>query len=112
MANKKYSEDSCVRSLSKKNSIRISRSNNTKFIEILKDCTDVGLGSLGKIDYLCTVHGYHAIFVKGFANKPVKANASTNYDNSDETDIKANKRERKLNMASMAKNSMRKAKFK
>lgn len=111
MANKTYSEDYCVRSLSKKNSVHISRSNNTKFIEILKDSTDIGLKSLGKIDYLCTVHGYHAIFVKGFANKAVKSIAAIN-DNTDEVNIKANKRQRKLNMASMTKNSMRKAKFK
>ena len=112
MANKTYSEDYCVRSLSKKNSVRISRSNNTKFIEILKDSTDIGLKSLGKIDYLCTAHGYHAIFVKGFANKVVKSTTVINDDNADEVNTKANKRQRKLNMASMTKNSMHKAKFK
>lgn len=110
MSNKHYDEAKVVRSLSKKSSIRFTQTGTTKCIEIIKGCTDVGNGSWGKIDYLHKVHGYYAVFVKQFTgSKKISVAAD---DVSEKHDTKAAKRERKLNMATMAKSAMRKAKTK
>ena len=102
-----YDETSVIRSLSKKNSIRINTVN--KVIEIAKNATDIGNGSWGKIDYLHKVHGY----VYTFATS-VSKNKTNNTDD-DATNVSNNKtakREAKFNMAAMSKNAMRKAKTK
>lgn len=111
MSNKHYDEAKVVRSLSKKSSIRFTQTGTTKCIEIIKGCTDVGNGSWGKIDYLHKVHGYHAVLVKQFSSGSKKTSAAAD-DVSEKHDTKAAKRERKLNMATMAKSAMRKAKTK
>lgn len=109
MAKKKsYDEASVIRSLSKKNSININRSNMT--IEVVKGSTDVGNGSWGKIDYLHKVHGYICVFVTAIKRKNSVITNNTDLDNTENT--KTAKRERKLNMATMTKNAMRKAKTK
>lgn len=96
---KAYDEASVIRSLKKKSSIRIM---HNKVIEITKDATDVGCGSWGKIDYLCKVHGYFYRFVK--------AVIKTKSDDSSYGSNKSTKREKKLNMVSMTKKAMQKAK--
>lgn len=111
MSNKHYDEAKVVRSLSKKNSIRFAQTGTTKYVQILKGATDVGNGSWGKIDYLRKVHGYYPMFVKQFSSGPKKSSAAAD-DVSEKHDTKAAKRERKLNMATMAKSAMRKAKTK
>lgn len=111
MSNKHYDEAKVVRSLSKKSSIRFTQTGTTKCIEIIKGATDVGNGSWGKIDYLHKVHGYYPVFVKQFTSGSKKTSVAAD-DVSEKHDTKAAKRERKLNMATMAKSAMRKAKTK
>lgn len=108
MAKKRaYDETSVVRSLSKKNSIRVNTVE--KVVEIMKGASDVGNGSWGKIDYLHKVHGYVYVFVASLDKKKVNSadDDSVNIGNS-----KTAKREAKFNMATMSKNAMRKAKTK
>lgn len=102
-----YDETSVIRSLSKKSSINVNTINKT--VEIVKNSTDIGNGSWGKIDYLHKVHGYVPVFVTSIGKKKV------NIVDDDITDISNNKtakREAKFNMAAMSKNAMRKVKTK
>lgn len=103
MAKKHYDEVSVARSLSRKSSIRISPS--FKQIEIKIGATDVGNGSWGKIDYLCHVHGYRVFFT----NSAVKSSITEDNDKQTYRDVK---KSRKLNMAAMAKNAMKRVKTK
>lgn len=108
MAKKRaYDETSVIRSLSKKNSIRVNTVE--KVVEVMKGASDVGNGSWGKIDYLHKVHGYVYVFVTSLGKKKVNNtdDDSVNIDNN-----KTAKREAKFNMATMSKNAMRKAKTK
>lgn len=107
MNKKCYDEASVIRSLSKKNSIRINKID--KVIEVLKDNTEVGIGSWGKIDYLHKVHGYIYVFVKSLSGNK---SFNNNEDNIKVGSNKTAKREAKFNMATMSKNAMRKAKSK
>lgn len=103
MAKKHYDEVSVVRSLSRKSSIRVSPS--LMQIEIKIGATDVGNGSWGKIDYLRHVHGYHVVFIKSVAKSSV-------IDDNDGQTYRDVKKSRKLNMAAMAKNAMKRVKTK
>lgn len=108
MAKKRaYDETSVIRSLSKKNSIRVNAIE--KVVEVMKSATDVGNGSWGKIDYLHKVHGYVYVFVTSLGKEKVNNidDNSVNISNN-----KTAKREAKFNMATMSKNAMRKAKTK
>ena len=108
MAKKKsYDEVSVVRSLSKIGSIYINTVE--KRIDVVRDNTDVGNGSWGKIDYLVKVHGYVYQFVKAI-NK--KRTVKRNEDVKDEVNTKTTKREAKFNMAAMSKAAMKKNKVK
>lgn len=102
-----YDETSVVRSLSKKNSIRVNTVE--KVIKVMKNASDVGNGSWGKIDYLHKVHGYVYVFVTSLGKKRVN---NTDNDSVDVGNSKTAKREAKFNMAIMSKNAMRKAKIK
>lgn len=108
MARKHYDEASVIRSLSKKSSIQINPVNMT--IEVVKNSTDVGNGSWGKIDYLQKVHGYVVIFTTKLRNKVTPKETFDDEDSG--VNSKTAKREAKFNMAAMAKNAMRKAKTK
>ena len=108
MARKHHDEAKCVRSLSKKKSIRI----NGNCIEVLKDATDVGNGSWGKIDFLTKYCNYVCIFVLKLNSKLSRMlNIKEDEDNTPIA-VKAAKRERKLNMATMAKTAMKRVKTK
>lgn len=108
MARKHYDEASCIRSLSKKNSINI----NGNCIKVLKGATDVGNGSWGKIDFLTKHCHYVCIFVPKLNSKASRMlNTKEDGDNTPIT-AKAAKRERKLNMATMAKTAMKRVKTK
>lgn len=111
MSKKRYDEVSVVRILSRKNSIRITTNGKCNYIQILKDATDVGNGSWGKIDYLTHVHGYIPIRVDTFSGRQNQINANSE-DNRSVVDTKTAKRERKFNMATMAKNAMKRVKSK
>lgn len=103
-----YDETSVIRSLSKKSSIQINPVNMT--IEILKNSTDVGNSSWGKIDYLRKVHGYVVIFMNELSKKVTPKKTSD--DEESGINSKTAKREAKFNMASMAKAAMKKVKSK
>lgn len=111
MSNKHYDEVSVVRALSRKSSIRITTDGGYNYIQILKGATDVGNGSWGKIDYLTHVHGYIPVRVTTFVGVQNRSN-SNNEDNHSIVDTKTAKREKKLNMATMAKNAMKRVKSK
>lgn len=111
MKRKPYDEVSVVRALSRKSSIRITTNGVCNYIQILKDSTDVGNGSWGKIDYLTHVHGYIPIKVTSFRGGKNCINANSE-DNNSVVDTKTAKRERKFNMATMAKNAMKRVKSK
>lgn len=109
MAKKKvYDEVSVVRALSKKASVYVNTVE--KRIDIVKNNTELGNGSWGKIDYLTHVHGYVPVFVSNIsARKSIKKIIETDTDN---TRSKSSKREAKLNMAAMTKAAMKKVKTK
>ena len=107
MAKKRaYDETSVVRSLSKKNSIRVNTVE--KVVEVMKGASDVGNGSWGKIDYLHKVHGYVYVFVTSLGKKKVN---NTDDDSVNIGNNKTAKREAKFNMATMRKISDTKARF-
>ena len=103
-----YDETSVVRSLSKKGSIQVNPVNMT--IEVLKNSTDVGNGSWGKIDYLRKVHGYVVIFRAKLNKKSTPKKIADEEDGN--INSKTAKREAKFNMATMAKNAMKRVKNK
>ena len=109
MAKKKvYDEVSVVRALSKKASVYVNTVE--KRINIVKNNTELGNGSWGKIDYLVKVHDYVPVFVTNLsARKAVKRFTDVDADNNRS---KASKREAKLNMAAMSKAAMKKVKTK
>lgn len=108
MKKRNYDEASVVRSLSKKNSIYVDTINHV--VEVMKDSTDVGNGSWGKIDYLRKVHGYIVCFISTLTKKPfIKKDFN---DDEIKTNSKVSKRESKLNMAAMVKSTMRRVKTK
>lgn len=109
MAKKKvYDEVSIVRALSKKASVYVNTVE--KRIDIVKNNTELGNGSWGKIDYLTHVHGYVPVFVSNIsARKSIKKVIDNDTDN---TRSKSSKREAKLNMAAMTKAAMKKVKTK
>ena len=111
MSKKRYDEVSVVRALSRKSSILITTNGAYKYIQILKDATDVGNGSWGKIDYLAHVHGYIPVRVKTFSGGRNYITAKSE-DNNSVVDTKTAKRERKFNMATMTKNAMKRVKSK
>lgn len=108
MKKRNYDEASVVRSLSKKNSIYVDTVNHV--VEVMKDSTDVGNGSWGKIDYLCKIHKYIVCFTAKLIKKPF-INKDFN-DDEIKTNSKVSKREAKLNMAAMIKSTMRRVKTK
>lgn len=105
---KHYDEASVIRSITRKQSVVVTNNGGIKVIEVLKGATDCGCGTWGKIDYLCKCHGYRQIFV----NQHSKVSGKK-VDNKDrEISVGSNKtekREKKINMAAMAKNAMKKA---
>ena len=109
MAKKKvYDEVSVVRALSKKASVYVNTVE--KRIDIIKNNTELGNGSWGKIDYLTNVHGYIPVFVSNISSrKSIKKFTDTDLDN---VRSKASKREAKLNMAAMSKAAMKRVKTK
>lgn len=109
MAKKKvYDEVSVVRALSKKASIYVNTVD--KRIDIVKNNTELGNGSWGKIDYLIHVHDYVPVFVTSISSRKSVKKVTDN--DSDNVRSKASKREAKLNMAAMSKAAMKKVKTK
>ena len=104
---KHYDEASVVRAITRKASVSVTNRGGIKVIEVLKGALDCGCGTWGKIDYLCKCHNYRQIFVNAHTHisKPkvfVKEKEVTVGSN------KTEKREKKVNMAAMAKNAMKK----
>lgn len=106
---KSYDEVSVIKALNRKTSISIKNEALTNgvhgVINVLKNATDLGNSSWGKIDYLIKVHNYK-IYIVDNINKRQKINNSD--DNNDIVNKKIIKRQAKLNMANMSKQAMRK----
>lgn len=105
MSKKHYDEVSVIRVISRKTSVSVDY--DVKVIQVLKDATDVGIGTWGKIDYLCNHCNYRYIFVKNLTNKNIFKKSDTDNDVKVGSN-KSTKREAKLNMAKMAKDAMKK----
>ena len=102
-----YDEASVVRAIEKKASVRIVRNGMNKFIEVVKNATDVGAGTWGKIDYLVKVHGYFQHFVNKIDKRLIPSKGKKDSEESFGSN-KTAKREQKLNMAKMSKDAMKK----
>lgn len=87
----KYNEDKAIRSLKHNPDINI----NGNVIEVVKNSTNVGLHSLGKIDYLKTVHNYIVCFVTKLSRVSKKR------------PTKEEMEDKPLNLAKMTKQVMR-----
>lgn len=98
---KKYDEVSVIRSLSQKHEVNVDRIR--KVVEVVKNATNVGNGTWGKIDYLCHYCGYHAILVNNISSKSrtFKANIEMEDDS-----IK-----KRFHIAENSKNIMKKIKM-
>ena len=97
-----YDETKCVNAINRKPSVQVTLAD--KLIEVVKESPDVGNSTWGKIDYLCNYCGYRYIMVSKLINKKLY-----NTYKEDNYEIKS-KREKRLNMAQMTKNAMKKAK--
>lgn len=104
MKKKNYDEAKVIRILSKKRDIRIDSVRMT--IEIVKNSTEVGNGSWGKIDYLRKIHGYVVIFVAA-----IKRASIVPKDDEQEIVTRHSKRDR-FSMAAMSKAAMKRVKVK
>lgn len=103
MSKRHYDEVSVVRVLNRKSSITIKQN---KTINVVKNATDIGNSSWGKIDYLCKVHDYIVVFVENNNKQKSKLN------DEDVINSKIAKREAKINIVSIAKNAMKNVKYK
>lgn len=104
MSKKYYDEVSVMRAISRKASVSVD--SQVKVIQVIKDAIDVGIGTWGKIDYLCNHCSYRYIFVTHLSNKNI-----SKFKNNEEIKVGSNKttkREAKLNMAKMSKEAMKK----
>lgn len=84
---KGYDEVSVVRVLNRNSAIKV----NGKVIEIAKNATTVGNGTLGKIDYLCNYCGYTRLFGSSAniaAAKPTKKKKITREDKKEIKQVK------------------------
>lgn len=104
MKKKNYDEAKVIRILSKKRDIRIDSVKMT--IEIVKNSTEVGNGSWGKIDYLRKVHGYVVIFVTAIKRASIMPK-----DDEQEIVTRHSKRDR-FSMVAMSKAAMKRVKVK
>lgn len=104
MSKKHYDEAKVIRILSKKRDVRINHVSLT--IEVVKNSTELGNGSWGKIDYLRKVHGYVVVFVANIGKKAIVVS-----DEEREYIIRKSKRD-KFSMAAMSKAAMKRVKVK
>lgn len=104
MKKKNYDEAKVIRIISKKRDIRVD--GIKKVIEVVKNSTEVGNGSWGKIDYLHHVHGYIVLLVN-YINRP----SAMPKDDEQEVVTRHGKRDR-FSMAAMSKAAMKRVKVK
>lgn len=84
---KGYDEVSVIRVLNRNSAIKV----NGKVIEIAKNATTVGNGTLGKIDYLCNYCGYTRLFgssANAAVAKPTKKKKITREDKKEIKQVK------------------------
>lgn len=103
MKTRNYDEASVVKSLNRKKSISIDTV--IKRIEIVANSPEIGIRNWGKIDYLC-----HVLHYTIWRRKSINKKANTN--DYEEISTKEAKRMKKLNMAAMTKQAMKRAKSK
>lgn len=88
----KHTEEKDIRSLKMNPDVNV----NGMTIEVVKNSTNVGLGSLAKIDYLKTVHHYTVLFVNKLSRISGKKRRT-----------KEEVEDKPLNLAKMTKQVMR-----
>lgn len=109
---KNYNHYDVVKALQKTQGVSVDIIN--KSVGIAKDTSKIGLKSWGKIDYLCKVHGYHLGWYNSSAKREYyQAEREVQDDiNNNIIDVKKTKRESKINMAAMAKSTMKRIRVK
>lgn len=80
-----YDEVSVIASLMRKSTINVDRGNKT--ISILKESTEIGNTSWGKIDYLVNHCKYHVCYVSTLGRKNKKQTADDDIEISSKLDI-------------------------
>lgn len=113
--NKSYDEASIVRTLDKKRAIKFQVNGNHITIIVDKTSPEIGIRTLGKIDYLCNYehsHTYSVRFVapKGQSKGTVRAFARDDEQQYEEKQTKSKRSS--LNMASMVKKVTKQTKYK
>lgn len=100
MSKKPYDETSVIKSFKRFKSISIDSINRTIFI--VKNNTELGNGSFGKIDYLIKYRGFKINYVDYLAKKPKVVNNEDNY--------KVTSKRDKVNLVNMTKDIMKRYK--
>lgn len=77
MKTRNYNEYEVVKSLSKKNDLFIDTRKRVVY-HLKEGKGDVGVGSKGKIDYLCNYQDYHEIFVTAKEMQQAKSDTKKN----------------------------------
>lgn len=106
---RKHDEASVIRSLMKKRG-EIKVDAITKTIEVVKNASNVGIRTWGKIDYLVHYCGYHQILVTNISRVSAiekVVNAAITYMN---VNTKRQKQEAKLDIARSTKKILKSAK--
>ncbi len=111
MKTKNYDEMSVVRSLNKVQGVMVNT--NQKIVEVAKEHS-AGNGSWGKIDYLCHYKGY-IVLLKDNINSYTKSKMSEIAEQASSIIVDVDyyistniQKEKRINMAAMSKNIMKK----
>lgn len=106
---RKHDEASVIRSLMKKRG-EIKVDAITKTIEVIKNASNVGIRTWGKIDYLVHYCGYHQIFVTNVGRATTLEKMRNEFVAAINTNSKKQKQEAKLDIARSTKKILKSAK--
>lgn len=105
---RKHDEASVIRSLMKKRG-EIKVDAITKTIEVVKNASNVGIRTWGKIDYLVHYCGYHQIFVISVGRTTAMDSIRNEFVATVATNNKKQKQEAKLDIARSTKKILKSA---
>lgn len=105
---RKHDEASVIRSLMKKRG-EIKVDAITKTIEVVKNASNVGIRTWGKIDYLVHYCGYHQIFVISVGRTTALDATRNEFVATVATNTKRQKQEAKLDIARSTKKILKSA---
>lgn len=105
---RKHDEANVIRSLMKKRG-EIKVDAITKVIEVVKNASNVGIRTWGKIDYLVHYCGYHQIFVTNVGRTTALDATRNEFTAAINTNNKKQKQEAKLDIARSTKKILKSA---